>query len=230
MGALHAATRVKAGAADDALQSAEERESAEDLAQALSWGTLHRLWQLLLKGLQDVDVAPEPREAAEMALLRLIHAADMPDPAALLARLSGEGTAATGSATVASKPSGTSAALPADFPALIAFLEAGGKHTLAVQLHDQVGLVRYAPPELVLKPLRPLGGDWPREVGAVLKTLTGKSWQVSLSDEAGEPSLLDKEKIAEERVRADVLADPNVRAVLDAFPEAELETFSTKGG
>ena len=110
MEALHAATRVKAGATADALQSIEEREGAESLAQALSWGTLHRLWQLLLKGLQDVDVAPEPREAAEMALLRLIHAADMPDPAALLARLSGESTTATGSAMAAPKPSGASAA------------------------------------------------------------------------------------------------------------------------
>ena len=46
---------------------------------------------------------------------------------------------------------------------------------------------------------------------------------MSLSDEAGEPSLLDQEKMAEERVRAEVLADPNVRAVMDAFPDAELE-------
>jgi DNA polymerase-3 subunit gamma/tau len=53
---------------------------------------------------------------------------------------------------------------------------------------------------------------------------------VSLSDDPGEPSLLDQEKIAEERVRADVLAEPNVRAVMEAFPGAELETFSTKGG
>jgi DNA polymerase-3 subunit gamma/tau len=35
--------------------------------------------------------------------------------------------------------------------------------------------------------------------------------------------------MAEQRVRADVLADPNVRAMMDAFPEAELESFSTKG-
>ena len=52
---------------------------------------------------------------------------------------------------------------------------------------------------------------------------------MSLSDEPGEPSLLDQEKIAEERVRAEVLADPNVRAVMDAFPDAELESFSTRG-
>jgi DNA polymerase-3 subunit gamma/tau len=112
--------------------------------------------------------------------------------------LSGEG-AVTAPAASAAKPSGASAQLPADFPALVGFLEAKGKHQLAIQLHDQVGLVRYAAPELVLKPMRPLGGDWPRELAATLKSLTGTSWQVSLSDEAGEPSLLDQEKMAEAR-------------------------------
>ena len=89
MESLHAATRAKAGASGGALQSSEERESAEAMARQLGWGTIHRLWQMLLKGLQDVDAAPDPREAAEMALLRLIHAADLPDPASLLAKLSG---------------------------------------------------------------------------------------------------------------------------------------------
>src|SRR5256885_6934880 len=148
MEALHSVTRVKAGAVLDALQSAEERASAEQMAGALSWGALHRLWQLLLKGLQDVDVAPEPREAAGMALLRLIHAADLPDPASLLARLSGEGAAAAPAAAPGGRPAGAMAALPTDFAALVRFLEESGKHQLAVQLHDQVGVVRYAPPQL----------------------------------------------------------------------------------
>ena len=119
--------------------------------------------------------------------------------------------------------------MPADFPALIAALEKNGKHQLAVQLHDQVGLVRFAPPELVLKPTRPLGGDWPRDLTAALKAATGASWQVSLSDEAGEPSLLDQEKMAEERVRSEVLADPAVRAAFEAVPDATLESFAMKG-
>jgi DNA polymerase-3 subunit gamma/tau len=67
-------------------------------------------------------------------------------------------------------------------------------------------------------------------LAAELNGATGHIWQVSLSDESGEPSLLDQEKMAEERIRADVLADPNVRAVIDAFPDAELESFSTRGG
>jgi DNA polymerase-3 subunit gamma/tau len=230
MESLHAATRAKAGATGDALQSAEERDGAADLAGQLSWGTIHRLWQMLFKGLQDVAVAPDPREAAEMALLRLIHAADLPDPAALMARLSGEGAVAAPGTASSGKSNGPSGALPNDFPALITLLEARGKHQLAVQLHDQVGLVRYAAPELVLKPTRPLGGDWPRELAATLKALTGANWNVSLSDEPGDPSLLDQEKMAEERVRADVLADPNVQAVMEMFPDAELESFDATRG
>ena len=228
MESLHAATRTKAGATGGALQSAEERESAEQLAGALSWATIHRLWQMLLKGLQDVEVAPDPREAAEMALLRLIHAADMPDPASVVAKLSGEGVASAVPAAPASKGSAPKAMIPADFRALVKFVGDNKKQLLAQQLHDQVSVVCYEPPELVLKPSRPLGGDWPRQLAAELKALTGTAWQVSLSDEAGEPSLLDQEKMAEERVRSGVLADPNVRSVMDAFPDAELESYSTK--
>jgi DNA polymerase-3 subunit gamma/tau len=230
MESLHAATRAKAGANAGAVQSAEEREGAETLAQQLGWGAIHRLWQMLLKGLQDVAIAPDPREAAEMALLRLIHAADVPDPAAVLHKLGGQGAeGAAATVAPAARPKGPSEQVPADFRGLIELLEKGGRHQLALQLHDQVGLVRYAPPELALKPTRPLGGDWPRELAAALKPLTGLSWNIILSDEAGEASLLDQEKMAEQRVRADVLADPNVRAVMDAFPDAELESFTTRG-
>jgi DNA polymerase III subunit gamma/tau len=227
---LHLATRTKAGASAEALP-VEQREAAERLADQLGWGQIHRVWQMLLKGLSDVQVAPDPREAAMMALLRLIHAADLPDPATVLSRLSGEAaTASPARAAPPVAPAAPTAQLPADFPSLIELLEKRGKHQLAVQLHDQVGLVRFAPPELVLKPTRPLGTDWPRDLTAALKDATGKAWQVSLSDEQGEPSLLDQEKMAEERVRSEVLADPAVRAAFEEFPDATLESFaSTKG-
>jgi DNA polymerase-3 subunit gamma/tau len=222
---LHSATRVKAGAGVTALQSTEQRQSAEELAGKLSWADIHRLWQMLLKGLGDVQVAPDPQEAATMALLRLIHAADLPDPAAVLARLSGE----TGTAAAVPSPKVSAAqvasALPRDFKGLVKLLEDNGKLQLAQQLHDQVGLVRFAPPELALKPLKPLGADWTRELDLALKGITGIRWQISISDETAEASLLEQEKMAEERVRAEVLAEPNVRAVLEAFPDASLESF-----
>jgi DNA polymerase-3 subunit gamma/tau len=228
MQALHGATRAKAGATG-ALQSSEERESAESLASALSWGMIHRLWQMLLKGLRDVEQGPDPREAAEMALLRLVHAADLPDPAALVARLTGDNSAPTAAVASPTPSPGASARLPPDFRTLVQLLADNRNQLLSQQLHDQVSLVRYAPPELAVRPRAPLGEDWPRKLAIELKTLTGAKWQVSLSDEQGEPSLLDQERMSEERVRADVLADPGVRAAIDAFPDAELETFSPRG-
>jgi DNA polymerase-3 subunit gamma/tau len=231
MEALHSATRAKAGAQTEALLSSEQREFAEKLAGSLSWGQIHRLWQMLLKGLSDVTIAPDPQEAATMAVLRLIHAADLPDPAAILQQLgSGAASPAAARSAPSSQATAPSAQLPADFPALIQALESDGKHQLAIQLHDQVGLVRFAPPQLAVKPLRPLGADWPRELASALKGITGASWTVTIADEGAEPSLLEKEKMAEEQVRAEVLADPAVAAAMEAFPDAELESYSlTKG-
>ncbi|QNM83382.1 DNA polymerase III subunit gamma/tau [Sphingomonas sabuli] len=237
MEALHSATRAKAGAQAEALLSAEQRDFADKLADALSWGKIHRLWQMLLKGLGDVTIAPDPQEAATMVVLRLIHSADLPDPASLIERITGTKagapTAPSGAAAAKPDPAPSAAAataLPADFRALVERVEEHGKHQLAVQLHDQVGVVRYAPPELVVKPRRPLGADWPRDVAAVLKEATGAAWTVTVADEAAEPSLLEQEKMAEEQVRASVLQDTAVRSAFDAFPDAELESFSLNKG
>jgi DNA polymerase-3 subunit gamma/tau len=227
---LHSATRVKAGANLVALQSAEQRESAEAMADRLSWGQIHRLWQMLLKGLSDVQVAPDPQEAATMALLRLIHAADFPDPAALIERIQSGGAipaASPAKAATASSPAPT-LQVPADFPALVKLVDQSGKRILAQQLHDQVGVVRFAPPELVLKPQKPLGAEWPRDLAAALKSATGATWTVTISDQPSEPSLLEQEKMTEEQARAEVLSDPAVQAVIAAFPDAQLESFQPK--
>jgi len=178
-----------------------------------------------------VNIAPDPQEAATMAILRLIHASELPDPAALIQQLSGGSAAPAASASpAAAAPATPSSQMPADFAGLIQALEANGKHQLALQLHDQVGLVRYAPPELAVKPLRPLGADWSRELAMALKGITRANWTVSIADEGSEPSLLEQEKMAEEKVRSDVLRDPAVQAAFEAFPDAELESYSlTKG-
>ncbi len=228
MESLHAVTRAKAGAAADLLHSAEQREAAAGLAARLSWGQLHRLWQLLLKGLGDVAIAPDPHEAATMALLRLIHAAELPDPGAILKRLaSGEGVASAPAS--AAKGGAAHAASLDSFAALVEAVERGGKQLLAVQLKSHVGLVRFAPGDVTLKPLKPLGPDFVRDLSAAAKAVTGSNWAVRLTDEAGEPSLHQQDEIAEQQVRAAVLDEPGVRDLLAAFPDAVLEDVTPEG-
>ncbi|MEA3047839.1 MAG: polymerase subunit gamma/tau [Sphingomonadales bacterium] len=224
--AVHGITRAKVGGAQDPAQSAEEREAYAEWASRLGHGAIHRLWQLLLKGLAEVHSAPMPLEAAEMAVLRVIHASDLPDPGALLEKLaSGEAVIARPAEPARAEEQGALLKFPASFAALIKAVEAGGKAHLAQQLHDFVGLVRYAPPELDIRPAKPLGGDFIRDLAAALKALTGTAWQVRASDGEKVPSLLDQERDAAEMLRREVLETPLVKAAFEAFPEAELAGF-----
>ncbi len=226
--AVHGITRAKVGGAADPAQSEEEREAYADWASRLSYPMVHRLWQLLLKGLSEVQAAPMPLEAAEMALLRLIHASELPDPGALAERLaSGEVSVRAPSDGAAPAESRTAPLLktPASFSGLVDLLAGQGKPHLAQQLHDYAGLVRYEPPELVVRPVKPLPGDYARDLAAALKSVTGSLWQVRVSDEPSEPSLLEQEKARAEEQRKSVLEAPLVKAAFEAFPDAELAGY-----
>ena len=225
---VHGITRAKVGGVQDPAQSVEEREAYADWASRLGYATIHRIWQLLLKGLSEVNTAAMPLEAAEMALLRVIHASELPDPGALIEKLiSGEAVAANARQAPAAPSPGSALKAPPSFAALVDLLATSGKPHLAQQLHDFAGLVRYAPPELVIRPSKPLSGDLVRDISAALKALTGEVWSVRASDEAAEPTLLEQEKMEAETLRQAVLETPTVRAAFEAFPGAELIHYGT---
>lgn len=89
----HQVTLFKVGRASDPTLSDEAKQQFSNWAEQLSYPVLHRLWQLLLKGYQEVQQAHLPREACEMALLRVLCAADMPDPGKLAKMLEQGGQA-----------------------------------------------------------------------------------------------------------------------------------------
>jgi DNA polymerase-3 subunit gamma/tau len=220
----HGVTLAKVGAPDDPAQSVEEREALAQWAGGLSFALLHRMWQLLLKGHDEVTRAVDPNEAAEMAILRVIYASSLPDPADVIRRIE-VGALAVGSSVAGGSALGGAPpllAIPTDFAGLIEMLIAGKKPLLAQQLHDFTGLVRYAPPDLVIRATRPLPSDFTRDLGIALKSLTGANWQVMMSDEAAAPSLLDQAKKQEEAAREAILAQPMVAAAMAAFPGTEL--------
>jgi DNA polymerase III subunit gamma/tau len=82
----HFLTRLKlapeAGTADPIAEG--DRERARPLAEKLPVSALARIWQMLLKGLEEVQIAPSPLQAAEMVLVRLAYVADLPTPAELV--------------------------------------------------------------------------------------------------------------------------------------------------
>jgi DNA polymerase-3 subunit gamma/tau len=89
----HWLTRLKVvpDAGEDAVTSEAERKLGGEMAQQLSMPVLTRTWQMLLKGLQETREAASPLAAAEMVLVRLIYAIDLPDPADLVRQLTSTG-------------------------------------------------------------------------------------------------------------------------------------------
>ena len=79
--------KITPEAVEDPTVSPDERERGRNLAAKLPIRAMSRMWQMLLKALEEVAVAPNAMMAAEMALIRLTHVADLPTPEELVRKL-----------------------------------------------------------------------------------------------------------------------------------------------
>ena len=205
--------------------SEDERAAIGEWAERLSAGQLHRLWQLLLKGHDEVRGAPDPLVAARMALLRVQHAADMPDPGTLakkLEEIAARGPLAAPTGEAASAPAAPAAPQGQDWAGLIEQVEQSGQFRLAQLMHDWVRVISLAPGELVYALAPGYPGDATAELRDALLRATGERWQVTRGEGDAAPSLKEAKDAARDAARAQVLRDPLVEAAFAAFPGAEL--------
>ncbi len=79
--------RITPEAVDDPTVAPEERARGSALADRLPMPVLTRMWQMALKALEEVGNAPDAMMAAEMAVIRMTHVADLPTPGELVAKL-----------------------------------------------------------------------------------------------------------------------------------------------
>jgi len=247
----HLATRLKLApeAAHSAALTPEEKRRGEDAAARLSVPALTRAWQILMKGVEELRGAQRPLAAADMVLVRLAYAADMPTPAEALRRLgSGEDVAATKSQSPPARSAGPGAApargprlvaasspavfqpsaAPAartvieSFDALVALAAQKREMRLKIALESEVRLVRFEA-GLIEFELAPGGA---RELAATLmqrlQAWTGERWMVSIVAAGGAPSLKEQCEAEERRRRSSLESDPLVASVLARFPGAQI--------
>jgi DNA polymerase-3 subunit gamma/tau len=228
-----------------------ERTRGAALADALSVPVLARAWQMLLRGVAEVETAPDRRAAAEMVLIRLCHVADLPPPGELVRRLQGapagqqSGQAppaapaptaggarmVAGAGVAVARPAPAPEAAPrlASFRDVLALAAAEREMLLHGHLLHSVHLVRFAPPVIELRPQPDAPRDLAPKLGALLLRVTGTRWTVALVTAAGDATLADQGNAADQARRAAAAAHPLVRAILDAFPGARIEAVRDPG-
>ncbi len=233
-----------------------ERTRGAAMAKTLSMPSLTRSWQMLLKGLGEVQAAPNPIQALEMLLIRLTHAADLPPPGDIVAKLKdGTGTvSAGGSAAPAAAPQpGATAAAPADntiafptqpaaepeppraaqpdpmpesFEAIVALVEKYREGRLQTHLVHDVHPVAFEPGRIDLRPTSRAPRDLCPRLAGLLERWTGTRWVVTVSKEPGRPTL-GEQRAADDLSRLDSAAeDPLVKTVLEAFPGARIKSVT----
>ena len=210
----------------------EERAALADFAARLSAAKLHRLWQLLLKGHEEVRSAPDPLVALQMALLRVLHAADMPDPGKLARRIE---QIATQPAAPASAPAGEGAPAPVaqtqgspEWAELVESVDRAGHMHVAEMMRSRMRVIELGPEKLIYEQADSFPDDPGPDVREALLKLTGKRWAVEKGAGAAQPTLREQAEAAAKTARDATMSDPLVKAAFDAFPDAELiETTPT---
>jgi DNA polymerase-3 subunit gamma/tau len=213
------------------------------IGAAASGATLARLWQMLLRAYDEVRRAPDPAAAVEMSLIRLCYAAELPGPEEALKALreggdlgppapaptppSGGGAAARGGAAprLAAQPAiAPATAEPAlrNFDDVVALIDRRRDIALRLDVQRYVRLISFRTGAIAFEPAPGAPNNLAQRLAARLKEWTGQPWLVAAEGGGGAETLEEQQARSDAAVRAEVLADPFVRQVMEVFPGAEV--------
>lgn len=229
-------------------------DKAQSMASKLTVPQLQKSWQILLKGLGEMHNAPNPQKSAEMVVLRLIYAADLPDPSDLLRRLKnapvsessigapvppqnggdnqprlkavagGGGQHHVQAAPVAETQISTQQiSNPTTMQDMVALFESKGEFIIAAHLYQDIACIKLTKGHFEFVAHDTAPADLAGKVRKSLQDWTGNQWMVSLATKAeGKVSLAQQAKHAEEAALEKIKNHPNVKAVMDTFPDTQI--------
>jgi DNA polymerase-3 subunit gamma/tau len=249
----HVVTRLKLipDAARDPALTEVERARGADFGGTLSVRTLSRAWQILLKGIPEVQASNRPVAAAEMVLVRLAYAADLPTPDEALRALKDGTPIATGGpaapptgapqasgsagnlALAASQPRSQVQPRPAPaegqpavrlrrFEDVVAMAGEQREIILKAALERDVRLVRFEEGHIEFSLADGGSRTIANDLARALQTWTGQRWVVALSSEPGVPTLHEQAQRAARERKEGAATHPLVQAVLSRFPGAQI--------
>jgi DNA polymerase-3 subunit gamma/tau len=236
--------------ADDPTVSPDERVRGRDMAARLPMRALTRMWQMLLKALEETAAAPNTMMAAEMAIIRLTHVADLPAPEDLVRKLSetpvpppppsgggapvpsgglttaraapGARVTSSGGVTALAIQSDSALARYATFGQVVELIRANRDVQLLIEVETGLRLARYEPGRIEFEPAPGASAGLAQKLGSRLQMWTGARWAVTLVNAGGRPTIAEARDAERATLEAQAREHPLVKAVLDAFPSARI--------
>ena len=240
----HSASVAKAVGPQALVMPKEQAARLTAIGAALSAGTLSRVWQMLLRAHDEVRRAPDPAAAVDMALVRLAYAADLPGPEEALKRLqagdapspapSGGGSAGGGASAAGGGASAVARQMPSASPAPssepqlrrlgdgLALIDQKRDISLRLDVERFVRPIAFRPGVIEFEPAPGAPNTLIQRLAGRLREWTGQPWMIVAQGGGGAESLWEQQKREEKEARGRIEQDPFVRAVMEAFPGAEI--------
>lgn len=234
-----------------------EKKTFATLSTSCSLAVLSKIWQMLIKGISEINMAPSAVEALEMILLRVAYSASLPTPYEILnevkknSDLAGTGSVYSGqsallqnsaaAAPVSVPPSGTekkndltatvSAGETSGFNTvedLLRYLEGTKKALIEYSIKHDVCIREFSDGHIAMNIAPSIHQDFIMNLHKLLSEATGRQWEIEIiKGDLGE-TIADKEKSAAEATKKNVSEYPLVKKILEEFKGAKIETVIRK--
>ncbi len=234
-----------------------EKKTFATLSTSCSLAVLSKIWQMLIKGISEINMAPSAVEALEMILLRVAYSASLPTPYEILnevkknSDLAGTSSVYSGqsallqnsaaAAPVSVPPSGTekkndltatvSAGETSGFNTvedLLRYLEGTKKALIEYSIKHDVCIREFSDGHIAMNIAPSIHQDFIMNLHKLLSEATGRQWEIEIiKGDLGE-TIADKEKSAAEATKKNVSEYPLVKKILEEFKGAKIETVIRK--
>ena len=245
---LLAKTKLVPSFVNDPSLSEAEKELCQRLGAKVSIAVLSKMWQMMIKGLGELQVAPVQIDALEMILIRIAYSASLPTPYELLndvkkknsnLSLSRPAAAATSApapvfrAAPAAEPDSELSNTP-KFQAfdrltdLVNYLEQKKMPLAEYALKNDVSVSEFSNGFIKMTVSEKIHPDFILNLHKILTEATGLTWKIELSRGALGVTLADLERAAEEEEKRNIMEYPLVKAIMAEFKGAKIETATRR--
>lgn len=233
--------------ANDNSLSESEKNFLKETSAKVNIAVLAKIWQMLIKGLGEIQTAPVPIDALEMILVRIAYSANLPSPAEVLDSIKKKSSLTSAAVNSVSQLSerpqfesasrqtplqpGQNGGNKADFKdigELIAYLEQAKEARLVYSLKHDIEICDFAPGTIKLKANERLSPDITASLNKILEETTGHKWIFDILPGEVGITLADIENAQKEADKKNVAENPLVKAILEEFRGAKIETLTRK--
>ena len=243
---------------EDPTVTPDERMRGIEFSKLLSMRMLTRMWQMLIKSLDEIAVAPSPIMAAEMIIIRLTHAADLPPTEDLIKKIESKLQGANkgknletpsknmGAQSISheifqpkqNNASNLKVAPAADegigifsytkFEDILELVKQNRDVKLLVDIENGLRLVTYRPGYIEFTPTEFAPANLAQRLSNRLKEWTGSRWAVSVVQNGEAETIFEKKEKDAKELETEAYAHPFVKEALVQFPAARIVNVISK--